>query len=60
MPWATPALIGSFRLAASANMAMPFGFSAIAWFIPASHEVGLPLPSMTVTFQPSFSAASFI
>ena len=57
MPWATPDLIGSFRLAASANMAMPSGFSAIAWFIPASQEVGLPLPSMMVTFQPSFSAA---
>ena len=60
MPWATPALIGSFRLAASANMAMPSGFSAIAWFMPASQEVGLPLPSMMVTFQPSFSPASLM
>ena len=31
-----------------ADQAFASGFKAIAWFMPASHEVGLPLPSMTV------------
>ena len=60
MPCATPALIGSCRLARVGEKAMPSGFSAIAWFMPASHEVGLPLPSMIVTSQPSFSPASLM
>ena len=42
------------------GVALAMGFSAIAWFMPASQDVGLPLPSMMVTFQPIFSAASLM
>ena len=55
MPRDFASLIGSCRLAASANITIPSGFSARAWFSPASQFVGLPRPSITLNFQPIFS-----
>ena len=40
--------------------AIPSGLSAMAWLKAASQEEGLPFPSITVTSQPSFAAASFM
>ncbi len=60
MPRPAAVLIGPCRLFASAKMAMPFGFSAIAWLKPDTQLAGLPLPSITLSFQPRCSAACFM